>query len=184
MNPMLLDFLPLLAFYAAFYVGGIYAATTTGMVASAASIAWMLARRQPVRPMAWVSFALIVVFGGATLWLHDESFIKWKPTILYWIFAVVLALAPRLAGRNPIRALLGKELALPDALWSKVNDSWAMFFAVLGATNLYIANHFSTAVWAAFKVFGTLGLMLLFVVVQGVVLSRHLPASGKDEPGQ
>ncbi len=180
---MLIDFLPLVAFYAAFWVGGIYAATATGMLASAATILYMLVRREPVRPMAWVSFVLIVVFGGATLWLHDESFIKWKPTILYWIFTLVLALAPRVAGRNPIQAMLGKELVLPAVIWARLNDSWAAFFALLGAANLYIAGHFSTSVWATFKVFGTLGMMVVFVLVQGVVLSRHVPASSKDEPG-
>ncbi len=181
MNTVLLDFLPLFAFYLAFWLGGIYAATLTGMVASAATIAWMLLRRQPVRPMAWVSFGLIVVFGGATLLLHDERFIKWKPTVLYWVFMLVLGLAPRVAGRNPIRLLLSRELRLPDHVWARLNDSWAVFFGLLGLANLYIAAHYSTPVWATFKVFGTLGLMLVFVVVQGVLLSRHLQPG--DDPG-
>ena len=174
MSALTLDFLPLLAFYAAFWLGGIYAATATGMLASAATIGWTLARRHPVRPMAWVSFVLIVVFGGATLLLHDESFIKWKPTVLYWLFTLVLALSPRLAGRNPMRLLLARELSLPDVIWARLNDSWAAFFGVLGALNLYIAYHFTTATWATFKVFGTLGLMLLFVIAQGLVLARHV----------
>jgi intracellular septation protein len=180
MTVFMLDFLPLLAFYAAFWLAGIYAATAAGMAASAATIGWALARRQPVRPMAWISFALILVFGGATLLLHDETFIKWKPTVLYWLFALTLGLAPRIAGRNLIRRLLERELQLPDAVWARVSDSWAAFFAVLGGLNLYIAYHFSTPTWATFKVFGTLGLMLVFVVGQGLLLSRYHRSSDEQ----
>lgn len=179
MNTLWIDFLPLLAFYAALWARDIYAATAAGILASAATIAITLARRMPVRPMAWVSFALIVVFGGATLLLHDDTFIKWKPTVLYWLFALVLALAPRVAGRNLIRALLERELRLPDAIWRKVNDSWAAFFGVLGALNLVLAYNFSTMVWATYKVFGTMALMLVFVIAQGVMLQRHVQ-SGDD----
>jgi intracellular septation protein len=174
MNPILLDFLPLLAFYAVLSLGGIYAATAAGIVVTAGGICYTLYRRQPVRPMAWVSFVLIAVFGGATLILHDETFIKVKPTVLYWLFALVLGLAPRLAGRNFIRSLLERELRLPEPVWLRVNDSWAAFFALLGGLNLYVAFNFSTGVWATFKVFGTMGLMFLFVVAQGLILQRHL----------
>jgi len=174
MNPLLLDFLPLLAFYAALWARDIYAATAVGILASAGTVAYTLLRRQPVRPMAWVRFALIVVFGGATLLLHDETFIKVKPTVLYWLFALVLGLTPRVAGRNLIRSLLERELKLPDPVWLRLNDSWALFFAVLGALNLVLAYHFSTVVWATFKVFGTMALMAVFVVVQGILLQRHV----------
>jgi intracellular septation protein len=179
MTTFLLDFLPLLAFYAAFWLGGIYVATGVGILASAISIAWALGRRHPVRPMAWISFGLILVFGGATLVLHDETFIKWKPTVLYWLFAVVLALGPRLMGKNPIAMLLGKEMQLSESIWAKVNDSWAIFFAFLGVINLLIAYNFDTTTWATFKVFGTMAMMFLFVIVQGIFLAPHMQ-SGKD----
>jgi len=179
MTTFLLDFLPLLAFYGAFWFGGIYVATGAGILASAMSIAWALGRRHPIRPMAWISFALIVVFGGATLVLHDEMFIKWKPTVLYWLFAAVLALGPRLMGKNPIAMLLGKELQLTEAVWAKVNTSWAVFFGVLGVLNLAIAYNFDTATWATFKVFGTIALMVVFVIVQGVFLAPHLQGEKK-----
>lgn len=180
MNPLWLDFLPLLAFYAALWARDIYAATAVGILASAATLVYTLARKQPVRPMTWISFALIVVFGGATLLLHDETFIKVKPTVLYWLFAAALFLAPRLAGRNLIRALLERELRLPDPVWQRLNDAWALFFLLLGGLNLLLAWNFSTVVWATFKVFGTMALMLVFVVAQSVLLQRHLLDSGEE----
>jgi len=174
MTTFLLDFLPLLAFYGAFWLGGIYVATGVGILASAMSIAWALGRRHPVRPMAWISFGLILVFGGATLVLHDETFIKLKPTVLYWLFTSVLGLGPRIMGKNPIAMLLGKELQLSDAIWAKVNDSWAVFFFVLGLLNLFIAYNFDTTTWATFKVFGTMAMMFVFVIVQGILLAPHM----------
>ena len=180
---MVLDFLPLLAFYGVLMAKGIYAATVAGIIASAAAIGYTLGLRQTVRPMTWVSFALIVVFGGATLLFHDDTFIKVKPTVLYWLFALVLALAPRLAGRNFIRSMLERELRLPDPVWRRLNDAWAAFFAVLGALNLAIAAQFSTTVWATFKVFGTMALMFIFVLVQGVLLQRHLQGEGGGDKG-
>lgn len=177
MNAFLMDFLPLLAFYAAFWLGGIYVATTAGIVVSAMTIAWALGRKHPVRPMAWVSFVLVLVFGGATLVLHDETFIKLKPTVLYAIFALTLFLMPRLFGKNPIELLLGKELTLPQTIWKRMNDAWAAFFVVLGSLNLIIAYQFDTTVWATFKVFGTLVLMVIFVVIQGIMISPWLRQS-------
>lgn len=177
MTSFLLDFLPLLAFYGAFWLGGIYVATIAGIIASAASIAWALGRGHTVRPMVWVSFVLVLVFGGATLVLHDELFIKLKPTVLYACFALTLFLMPRLFNKNPLEMLLGKEIALPPMLWRRMNDSWAIFFVVLGVLNLVIAYQFDTTVWATFKVFGTLALMVIFVVIQGIVISPWMKSS-------
>jgi intracellular septation protein len=180
MTTFFIDFLPLLAFYGAFWLGGIYIATGVGILTSAMSIAWALGRRHPIRPMAWISFALIVVFGGATLILHDETFIKWKPTVLYWLFATVLILGPRLMGKNPIAMLLGKELELSESIWAKVNNSWAFFFAGLGVMNLVIAYNFDTTTWATFKVFGTMAMILVFVIIQGIFLAPHMK-NGKED---
>jgi len=121
-----------------------------------------------------VSFAIIVVFGGATLWLHDETFIKWKPTVLYWLFGVSLIGAQLLFGRNLIRAMLGGQVVLPDAAWRKLNWSWVGFFAFMGAANLYVAYNYSTDTWVNFKLFGGMGLMLVFVVLQALFLSRYM----------
>jgi intracellular septation protein len=124
--------------------------------------------------MLWLSFALIVVFGGATLFLQNEAFIKWKPTVLYWLFALALGLGPVLFERNFIRLLMEKQISLPEPVWTRLNLGWAGFFTFLGAANLMVAFSFSTDAWVNFKMFGTLGLMLVFVLLQSVYLSRHI----------
>jgi intracellular septation protein len=124
--------------------------------------------------MLWVSFALIAVFGGATLFLQDENFIKWKPTVLYWLFALALGLGPVLFERNIIRLMMEKQITLPDLIWARLNLGWAAFFTFMGAANLLVAFNFSTDTWVDFKMFGTLGLMLVFMVMQGIYLSRHI----------
>jgi intracellular septation protein len=124
--------------------------------------------------MLWASLAIIVVFGGATLFLHDETFIKWKPTILYWLFAAVLAGGELFLRRNLIRSLLGGQLQLPDHAWRTLNRSWAGFFAFMGAANLFVAYSFSTDAWVNFKLFGGIGLMVLFVLAQSMFLAKYV----------
>ena len=123
--------------------------------------------------MLWISLAIIVVFGGATLLLHDETFIKWKPTVLYWAFAVVLLGAQWFFNKNFIRVMMEKNIALPELIWSRLNLSWATFFAIMGVVNLYVAFNFSTDTWVNFKLFGSMGLMILFVILQGLMLSKY-----------
>jgi intracellular septation protein len=117
------------------------------------------------------------VFGGLTLYLRDKTFILWKPTVLYWLFGAVLA-GGALLGRNLIRALLSEQMRLPDPIWSRLNWSWVGFFAFMGIVNLYVAFNYSEKVWATFKLFGGMGLMFLFVIVQSLVLAKYM----HDEP--
>src|SRR4030065_385529 len=124
--------------------------------------------------MLWLTLAVIVVFGGATLLLRDETFIKWKPTVLYWLFGASLADAALAFNKNLIRAMMEKQVTLPDVVWSKLQASWIVFFAVMGALNLFVAYNFSTDAWVNFKLFGGLGLMLAFIVLQALMLSRHI----------
>ena len=152
---------------------GIYFATLLAIVASFGQIAWVKLRGHTVDTMLWVSLVLIAVFGGATLWLHDEAFIKWKPTVLYWLFAVILFGAAAF-GRNIIKSLMGKQMELPDIAWSRLNASWGAFFAFMGLANLIVAFNFSTDTWVNFKLFGSLGLMLVFVVGQSMMLTHYL----------
>jgi intracellular septation protein len=118
--------------------------------------------------MLWVSLGLVVVFGGATLLLRDETFIKWKPTVLYWLFAITLFGSAQFFGKNLIRAMLSQaQMNLPEPLWARLNLAWAGFFAVMGVLNLWVAFNFSTDTWVSFKLFGSMGLMLVFIIGQG-----------------
>jgi len=150
-------------------------ATSVAIAATVAQVGWLLALRRRVDTMLWVSLALIVVMGGLTLWLQDPAFIMWKPTLLYWTFAITLAGSAWLLRRNLMQTLMGEQLQLPPAVWARLNLAWVAFFAVMGALNLYVARHFDEATWVSFKLYGGIGLMLLFVAAQGVWLSRHLP---------
>lgn len=169
----LFDLFPVILFFIAFKFWGIFVATAVTIAASVVQIAWTAYRHRRVDPMLWLSFAIVVVFGGATLVLHNETFIKWKPTVLYWAFAVGLVIA-HLLGKNPIEKVMGKQMTLPPHVWRQLNIAWAIFFAVLGVLNLVIAFHFTTEVWVNFKVFGGTVLMVLFVIAQSLWLNRYL----------
>ena len=170
----LFDLFPVLLFFVAFKLFDIYVATAAAIAASFAQIGWLKWKGRTVDKTMWATLIIIVVFGGATLLLHDETFIKWKPTVLYWLFGIVLAGAELLFRKNLIRTMLGEQIRMPDTVWSRLNWSWAGFFAFMGAANLYVAYNFSTDTWVNFKVFGGMGLMLLFVVLQAVFLARYI----------
>ncbi|OGA19840.1 MAG: septation protein A [Betaproteobacteria bacterium RIFCSPLOWO2_12_FULL_63_13] len=170
----LFDLLPVVLFFVVFKIVDIYWATAVAIATTFAQIAWLKIRRRKVENMMWVTLAIIVIFGGATLLLRDETFIKWKPTVLYWLFGAVLLGAQLLFGRNLIRSAVGGQISLPETAWRKLNWSWAGFFAFMGAANLYVAFNFSTDTWVNFKLFGGMGLMLVFIVVQALFLARHI----------
>jgi intracellular septation protein len=174
----LFDFFPVILFFVAFKLAGIYVATGVAIAATFAQVAWLKLRGKKIEPMLWASLAIIAVFGGATLVLQDETFIKWKPTVLYWLFGAVLAGGAAL-GRNLIRLVLSEQVQLPDPVWTRLNWSWVGFFLLMGALNLYVAYNYSTDNWVNFKLFGGMGLMLLFVVAQALVLARFI--EDKDE---
>jgi intracellular septation protein len=170
----LFDLFPVILFFVVFKIFGIYAATAAAIIATLAQIAWVKYRHGKVDGMLIASGAIIVVFGGATLLLHDELFIKWKPTVLYWLFAIVLFAAEIFWNKNLIRTVMDKQLALPEPVWRKLNHAWAGFFAVMGLLNLYVAFNFATETWVNFKLFGTMGLMLVFVVLQSLFLGKYM----------
>jgi intracellular septation protein len=175
----LFDLLPVALFFVAFKIAGIYVATAVAIATTLLQVGWLKLRKQRVHPMLWASLGIIVVFGGATLFLQDETFIKWKPTVLYWLFGVVLAGAAALFRRNLIRVMLSEQVELPERIWARLNWSWVAFFAFMGAANLYVAYHYSTDLWVNFKLFGGMGLMLAFVVVQSLLLAKYM----QDKPG-
>jgi intracellular septation protein len=170
----LFDIFPVILFFIAFKVYDIYVATAVAMAATFLQIGWAWLRHRKVDNMLWISLAVIVVFGGATLLLQDETFIKWKPTVLYWLFAAVLAVAALAFRKNLIRAMMGTQVTLPEVVWGKLLASWIAFFALMGALNLIVAYNFSTDAWVNFKLFGGIGLMLVFIVLQGLMLARHI----------
>src|SRR5258706_9872998 len=173
----LFDVFPVVLFFVAFKLFDIYVATAVAIAATVVQVSWLKLSGQRVPGMLWASLAIIVVFGGATLLLQDETFIKWKPTVLYWLFGAVLA-GSALLRRNLIRSVLSQEMQLPDAVWARLNLSWIAFFAFMGAANLYVAFNYPTDLWVNFKLFGGMGLMLLFVVAQALVLARYM----EDKP--
>ena len=170
----LFDLFPVILFFVAFKFFGIYTATAVAIGATFVQIGWVWYRRRKVDNMLWVSLGVIVVFGGATLLLHDETFIKWKPTVLYWLFGAAMLIGELGFRRNLIKAMMAKQMVLPDPVWRNLLLSWVGFFTVMGALNLYVAYNFSTDSWVNFKMFGGMGLMLVFVVLQALLLAKHV----------
>ncbi len=204
---LLLDFLPLLLFFGTFkYAEGhkdwaatfatdhfgaivsggvvgpdeapVLLATLVVIVATLAQIAVIFARGKKPDMMLWITFVLVVVLGGATVWFHNATFIKWKPSVLYWAMGLTFWISQAFFRKNLLQSLIGDQLELPAAVWQRLNFAWIGFFAFMGLLNLYVAYSFSTSTWATFKAFGATGLMLVFMLAQGLYLSRHI----KPEP--
>ena len=171
---MLFDIFPVVLFFVAFKLYGIFVATAVAMAATFGQIGWLWFRRRKVDKMLWVSLAVITVFGGATLVLANETFIKWKPTVLYWLFGTALLVASLAFKKNLVRSMMEHQVSLPEEVWKRLQASWIGFFAVMGALNLYVAYNFSTDAWVNFKLFGGLGLMLAFVLLQALLLAKHV----------
>ncbi len=207
---LLFDFLPIILFFVAFKFadankaaaaafatshfgfivsGGIVGpeeapvllATVVVVIATLAQVAWLLARGKKIDMILWVSLALVVIMGGLTIWLHSETFIKWKPTLLYWVMAGALLVSWLGWRKNLIRTLLGEQLTLPEPIWQRLNWAWAGFFALMGALNLWVAYRFATPTWVNFKLFGIMGMLLVFALGQGLYLSRYISDDKKEE---
>ncbi len=151
-------------------------ATLAVILATFAQIGWLLARGKKIDTMLWVSLGLVTVLGGATVWFHNETFIKWKPSVLYWVMGTAFWLSQAVFRRNLLQLMIGQQLELPPAVWRNLNFMWIAFFAFMGLLNLYVAYSYSTDTWVNFKLFGGVGLMLLFTLLQGLYLSRHIKA--------
>ena len=199
---MLLDFLPIILFFVTYFganadaelaarfatehlgaivSGGVVAAdvapvllaTVVVCFATLLQIAVQLAMRKKVHTLLWVTFALVTVLGGLTVWFHNPTFIKWKPSAVCWAMAGVL-LVSQLLGNNLLRTFVGKQLPLPDPVWQRLGWAWILFLTLSGVANIWVAYTFSTSVWVSFKVFGLTALNLLFIVAQGFYISRYL----------
>jgi intracellular septation protein len=204
---ILLDFLPIVLFFGAFKYADLHAdwaaqfatqhfgfivsggvvghdeapvllATIVVIVATTTQIVYMLVRRQKIDLMLWITFVLVVVLGGATIWFHNATFIKWKPSVLYWAMGLSFWISQAIFRKNLLQTLIGEQLDLPPKVWQRLNFAWIAFFGFMGLLNLYVAYSFSTSTWASFKAFGATGLMVAFMVAQGFYLTRHMKPEG------
>jgi len=170
----LFDFFPILLFFIAYKFYGIYVATVVAIVAAFAQSGLFWFKHRRFEKMHLITLALIVVFGGATLILHNEMFIKWKPSVLNWLFGLVF-IGSQFIGKKPlVERMMGANVTLPAAVWGKLNLSWGLFFLALGFINLYVVYTYDTDTWVNFKMFGMLGLTLVFVIGQSFFLMRHI----------
>jgi len=169
---LLVDFFPLLLFFAAYLWQGIFVATGVAIVASILQIIWIHWKHGRAGITNWLSLVIIVVFGGATLLLQDKTFIMWKPTVLYALFGGILTVGKVGFGRDLLAPLM-KGVVLPAPVWTRLTWAWVAFFAFMGVANWYVAFHYSEQTWVLYKVWGGIGLFLVFAVAQGVWLSRY-----------
>jgi intracellular septation protein len=168
------DFFPIVLFFAVYSLTkNMFWATGTAIAASVLLTGYTWLRTRRVEAMQWISLALIVVLGGATLLFHDKHFIMWKPTALYWVLAFGLLIG-ELTGKNGIRKLMGEQIELPAHAWRQLNRAWVGFFGFMGGLNLWVAYNFSEATWVNFKLFGGIGLILVFAVGQSLYLAKYI----------
>lgn len=201
---LLLDFLPLILFFATFRYAGshkegaasfanehfsalvsggqvapdqapVLLATLVAIAATLLAVLVLKLRGRKVDLMLWITLAVVSVLGGLTIWFHNDTFIKWKPSVVYWALGLVYWASNALFGKNILQVTLGEQLVLPEPVWQRLNLAWIAFFAVLGVLNLLVAYNTSTETWVNFKVFGATALMLLFIVGQGFFIHKYLP---------
>jgi len=177
---LLFDFFPIFIFFIAFKFAGIYIATAAFLIASTLQMAiyWFMHRR--FEKMHIITFFLGLILGGATLLLHDVMFIKWKPTAIYWGFALVFFFTQFFNKKTLIQTMMESNISLPAEIWKKLNVGWGLFFIAMGFLNIYVIYNFSTNAWVNFKLFGLLGLTLIFVILQAIYLSQHIRNEEKE----
>ena len=178
----LIDLLPVIAFFIAYKMAGIFVATAVLIVGVLIQTAVSWVRHRKVSGMLLTSAILVVVFGGLTLLIHDATFIKWKPTIVSWLFAAAFLASQFMRGQPIIQRLLGENVVLDAGDWNRLNLMWVVFFVIEGVLNLYVAYNFDEATWVNFKLFGLMGLTLLFALAQGVWISRRADDADAGKP--
>lgn len=191
------DFLPIILFFVAYKYGGgiyhfngqeynlegIYVATAVMIIVSVIQTSYLWLRYRHVEKSHLITLVLVVILGGATLWLHNPDFIKWKPTAVNWLFALAFIGAKVFTEKSLLERMMSEHIKLPKEIWSKLNIAWVLFFIGSGLANLYVAFNFEESVWVNFKLFGLLGLTILFIIGQSIYLAKHaeeLPSSNKD----
>ncbi len=171
----LFDFFPILLFFIAFKLYDIYVATAVIIVASIVQISWIWIKQHRVENMHLITLVLVVILGGATLLLHDETFIKWKPTVVNWAFALAFLGSQFIGRKNLLQRMLEKQVIVTvEYVWTRLNLAWVLFFIAMGIINLYVAFNFDTNTWVNFKLFGMMGLTIVFVIAQSFYLARYI----------
>ena len=173
----LFDFFPILLFFIAYKFFDIYIATGVAIGATMVQCALSWIKTRTIGTMQLVALAVIILFGGLTLYLHDEQFIMWKPTVINWLFGGAFLLSQLVGRKTAIERLLGANLTLPQPVWRRLNRAWITFFLTLGGVNLYVMHFFDRDTWVNFKLFGMLGLTVIFIVLQSIYLSRYVTES-------
>lgn len=174
---MLFDFFPIILFFTTYKFFGIYIATIVAIISSIAQTLFYRIKNKHFEFIHLITLVIITLLGGATIFLHNVIFIKWKPTVLYWVLALLFLATQFIGEKNLIQRMMDKKLSLPKKVWDKLNICWVAFFAVMGLVNIYVVYHFTTDVWVNFKLFGTLGLTILFVFIQSLYMAKYI----KDE---
>ena len=179
---LLFDFLPILLFFIAYKLADIYVATAVLIVVTLAQVGWIWLRQRRVEKIPLFTAGLVLVLGGATLILHDPIFVKWKPTVVNGLFALVFLVSCFIGQKPLLERMMGEQLELPAPIWVKLTLAWAAFFLAMGLANLYVAFNFDENTWVNFKLFGMLGLTLVFVLAQAAYMSRHIKSD--DSPSK
>ena len=178
---LLFDQLPVAFFFAAYKLAYIYVATAVAIVVTILQGGWLWIRNGKIPAMHWATMGLLLLFGGMTLLLQDPLFIKWKPSVVNWLFAIIFLLAPVFSGKSLPERLMGANIAAPDRQWHRLNIAWILFFVCVGLLNLLVAYNFSEETWVNFKLFGLMGLTFLFVLAQGLYLSRYMEPAEENQ---
>ena len=172
------EFLVVILFFITYALTkNIILATEVAIVCGILQAVWCLIKYRKLQLMQSISLLLVVVLGGATIYLNNPHFIMWKPTLLFWAMSVGLILS-QLLNKNVLKALMAKEISLPEPVWRKLTYIWALFLTFMGSLNLWVAYNFSEDQWVSYKLFGTTALLIIFVIIQTLYISRYL---NKDE---
>ena len=173
---LLFDFLPIAIFFGVYkYTGDIIIATAVLIPATLIQMLVTWVRTHKMEKMQLVTLGLVIVLGGATVLLKDKTFIQWKPTVVNWLFAVAFLGSQYIGAKNLVQRMMESAVELPSRVWTRLNLAWVVFFVLMGALNLVVAYSMSEEAWVNFKLFGMLGLTLVFIVLQGIYISRHMP---------
>lgn len=168
------DFFPIILFFVSYKLFGIYIATIVAIIASISQTVLYRLKHHRFEFVHIITLITLILLGGATIFLHNIIFIKWKPTVLYWLLALMFLTTHFIGEKNLIQRMMEGKLALPKAAWNKLSLCWILFFAIMGIANLYVVYHFTTDTWVNFKLFGTLGLTIIFVFVQSLYMAKYI----------